>query len=317
MGKRFFRVVPPSIVAKKDKLVATDISVGCLLRLTPAQILEGRLRHLGIETPAQLSQIGILPNPSQGRIAKKNLNGWTILRRDLPRVQKTFIFYAPNFGDYSKGEHAVYQTRTIYQRDEYLPPSLTISTKVIEEASGVDRVFFIRAQIDQPIDKRSDSDLVFALSLCQESFGDCDVFEPDAGDADFLRARIVDWEILPTGHKDIVERLLSPIPGERKPLEFDKDRADFFRQVEPDNYVKGTSGFTRYVGMLFGNILLLENLSAGNAIYVIRGDWESLSKLPKMELMKLKSSDVWRVVHNPGWQVRVKALVKELAGREI
>lgn len=318
MGKRSFRKIPESISAKADKIADDEIVVGTLLKLTRAQLAEGRLAGIGVRSPDDLPVHDEPPSESQGRIARRNQSGWNVVRRDLPKVDKIFTFYAPNFGDSSKGEHEVVQVRKVYQRDEFLPPALTVSAKIIEAASGLEDVFFVRAQVVQAIEKSDKDALLFALSLCQETFGDVDVHAPTDDDVDYLKAVVVDWEILPVGDKeDAMRRLLSPIPGARRPPVMDKERVDFFRKVDPDHYVKGTSGFTRYVGMLFGELLLLENLSAGNAIYVLKGDWQNLSKLPRRELLKMKSPDVWRIVHNPGWQVRLKSLVQNLIGRNI
>lgn len=318
MGKKSFRKIPDSITAKAAKISGDEVVVGTLLKLTRQQIADGRLSGLGVTDFNDLPVSDESPSTSQGRIARRNADGWTIVRRDLPKIDKIYTFYAPNFGDSSKGEHEIVQVRKVYQRDEFLPPALTVSAKIIESATGVDQVFFIRAQIVQSIDRNDQDTLLFALSLCQETFGDIDVYDINADNIDYLKAVVVDWEILPVGQKDdVIRRLLSPIPGARRQPEMDQERVDFFKKVDPDHYVKGTSGFTRYVGMLFDDLLLLENLSAGNAIYVLRGNWQKLSKLPRRELLKMKSSDVWRVIHNPGWKIRLKSLVQNLIGRDI
>lgn len=318
MGKKSFRKIPNSILAKLEKIEGPEAVIGTLLKLTRKQLEDGRLAGLRITDPSQLPAIDEAPAPTQGRMAKRNAEGWNVVRRDLPKIEKMYTFYAPNFGDSSKGEHEIVQVRKVYQRDEFLPPALTASAKVIESATGVDQVFFIRAQITQSIDHSDKDALLFALSLCQETFGDVDIYAVDADDVDYLKAVVVDWEILPIGQKDdVIRKLLAPIPGAKRQPEMDQERVDFFKKVDPDHYVKGTSGFTRYVGMLFGDLLILENLSAGNAIYVLRGDWKNLSKLPRRELLKMKSADVWRIVHNPGWQVRLRSLVHNLIGRDI
>lgn len=318
MGKKSFRRIPDTILAKAGRIAGDEIVIGTLLKLTRQQLGDGRFSSIGISSPADFPISDLMPDRRQGRIARRNQDGWTVTRRDLPKVDKVYTFYAPNFGDSSKGEHEVVQVRKIYQRDEYLPPALSVSAKIIESATGVDDVYFIRVQISQAIGKDDLDSILFALSLCQETFGDVDVHGVDEEDIDYLKAVVVDWEILPVGNKDeVVRSLLSPIPGAKRAPEMDKERVDFFRKVDPDHYVKGTSGFTRYVGMLFGDLLILENLSAGNAIYVIYGNWAHLSKMPRRELLKMKSSDVWRIVHNPGWQVRLRSLVRALIDRDI
>ena len=70
-------------------------------------------------------------------------------------------------------------------------------------------------------------------------------------------------------------------------------------RINPKNIIKGTSGFQRYFGALFTkNLVVFENISYGNAIYVMYNDWETLSKKAGWN----KSLSYERKIHNKNWK---------------
>lgn len=78
------------------------------------------------------------------------------------------------------------------------------------------------------------------------------------------------------------------------------DRFDKVESLEPINRLIGTSGLQRYIGYQFGpDFVAFENPRVGNALYVLRGDWEALSKLSRTELLASRQGEFDRITHTP------------------
>ena len=90
------------------------------------------------------------------------------------------------------------------------------------------------------------------------------------------------------------------------------DRYTFLEKLNPVAYISGTSGFQRYFGARFAdNLVAFENLEYGNAIYVMFDDWEELSKLTRLELLKnRRGAGFERIVHRSGWKDMLEKLIK-------
>jgi hypothetical protein len=90
------------------------------------------------------------------------------------------------------------------------------------------------------------------------------------------------------------------------------DRYRVLEKLGPVAYISGTSGFQRYFGAQFvDNLVVFENLEYGNAIYVMFDNWEELSKLSRIELLKNRPGFGFeRIVHRAGWKDALKKLIK-------
>lgn len=76
--------------------------------------------------------------------------------------------------------------------------------------------------------------------------------------------------------------------------------------------ILGSDAFEGYVAFHFADleIAILECAIVGNAIYLLPGDWASLSRLTKNELLKDHAKDVTRIVHSGDWFYRLKRLMR-------
>lgn len=54
-----------------------------------------------------------------------------------------------------------------------------------------------------------------------------------------------------------------------------------------------------------------ENLRCGNALYVMYGGWQELSRLPLSELLKLSHSDFDRIIPLDGWERKFTVLISK------
>lgn len=79
----------------------------------------------------------------------------------------------------------------------------------------------------------------------------------------------------------------------------------------PRNFVAGTSGFSRYFGAQFADdLVVFENVSYGNAAYVMFDEWERLSQLSRVELLASDEHFV-RVPHANSWERRLRELIDD------
>ena len=61
--------------------------------------------------------------------------------------------------------------------------------------------------------------------------------------------------------------------------------------------------------LLQNDIVILENVRYGNAIYIFYEDWQVLSKLTKIELRNEDSRKFDRISHSPNWKNFVIAAI--------
>ncbi|MDA9930408.1 hypothetical protein N9E91_04115 [Alphaproteobacteria bacterium] len=150
-----------------------------------------------------------------------------------------------------------------------------------------------------------EEDLLININLLQENTGVHGVFPENTSDSDYLQSIEVHWEILPVGVDDDENNLIKII-GRRK-VAIDeqeiRNRYDTIKALEPRNFIKGRSGFQRYFGAQFeDNLVAFENITYGNALYVMFEDWEALSKRSRVDLIKSNAGGYVRIIHRTGWK---------------
>ena len=78
--------------------------------------------------------------------------------------------------------------------------------------------------------------------------------------------------------------------------------------LNPASIYVGIDEFEGYFVFYFPDELtaILECPIVGNAIYIIKGDWQTLSQLNKRELLTDYQMNVRRVIHKGDWFSRLK-----------
>ena len=312
-----FRCVPQAIVNQLNEITSEDVSVGCVKKIPLSDIECGKYSHIGIrlhENKVHYPAVQV-PHASNGKSSHVNLEGKEIVRKDLPKVTKTFPIESPNFGDSSKGYHTVYMNRMVYLR-EYISPKLReITIEALGNESSSEPVYIFKIMMNEVLQKSSprfEDDLLESLNLLQENVGAVGVYKSDASMADFLKTIHLHWEILPPG--DDKGNLAKIISGFKKPsAELQRNIADryvFLSKLRPVAFINGHSGFQRYFGAKFAeDLVVFENVAYGNAVYVMYEDWEALSKRSRLELLSSNNLKFDRVVHSKGWKDKVRAFV--------
>ncbi len=322
--KKNFRALPEEILAKIDELKDDDFTVSSVKRIPEADIAAGRYAHLGLVmkdgVPVFLSEQ--IPNARNGKFSRINAEGVELVLKDKPKVSKIISIESPNWGDSYNGTHTVDFVRDVYQREWFAPKELTLQIEVLGEEMKAEKTYIVRFGINEVLSRKSSrfrksphlkNDLFFDLNLLQENVGAASIFPSGATRSDYLKTVFVTWEILPPGEREetiakILGGFKSPSAEIRKKIEA---RYALLMKLKPDAFISGTSGFSRYFGAKFSDSLVVfENLEYGNAIYAMFEDWETLSKLSRVELLKGSRTGFERIVHAEGWEKRLIELVQ-------
>lgn len=319
MGKKSFRKIPAALEHRLDTWGREFVRVAAAIKLPLEDVLDHyNLQGVGVKRSPEGVEgaYEVLPSHQLGTFADRNVNGWEKKRKDLPKEIRAVSVLTPNFGDPSKGYHLVTRDVEAYPKDIYPPQLYTISISPIDYL-GRDGVI-LRGQIDQLFKPSEREQILFSLSLLQENFGAVDLVEPDISDDEIAKIVSVDWEFLPKGtREENIHRLLERAGGDEAPKDI-KDRVEFFANLAPDRLIRGTAGFSSYIGALYEDaVLVLENLQYGNALYIIKKDWENLSKLTRTELLRLPASDVSRIKHEGRWQQWAREEIKAATQKRI
>jgi hypothetical protein len=314
--RKNIRKIPPAILRKLGDYGDAQIVAAVVKKVPLSAIVAGMYEHLGITESAGTANIPpfIVPPAGQGTYSQKNLDGWEDVRKDLPKITRTYSFESPNWGDWSNGSHEVDWDRQVYRRDFHSPPERAISVEILSTELGPDPQFIVKFQVADVL-TQSHPDfrtlLFFNLNLLQENVGACDVFSADAGLPEFLGTITVEWEILPPGER---EANLAKILAGRPPDETRRaitERYDTLATLRPLSFIHGRSGFRRYFGAKFTeDLVVFENIDYGNAAYVMFERWETLSQKTRLELLAGPADGFVRVVHRPGWQGELKNIVQ-------
>jgi hypothetical protein len=313
VAQKNYRKVPTHIRSKITRLEVDDVIVASAKRINRNDLAQYAHLNFRIENGQFVQPTPTVPADTTGRYCWINVNGYEVVRKDLPKVLKSFSFDTPNWGDWSNGSHLVTQTREVYQRELIPPKELTVSVELLAEDADT---ITVKVSIDQVLSRVAadfDDDLLYNLNILQEVFGATDVFQSDTTAADFLKTVHVDWEILPAGRR--VDDVLNDMLRNKRPVTDDKrremrERLGVLARMNPIEYIAGTSEFLRYFGARFADdFVVFENLNYGNAVYVMYERWQELSRRSRIDLLRGPRNGFERIAHVDGWERRLELIL--------
>ena len=257
-------------------------------------------------TKALATQLGFEDIPTEGDsilpatlgpATTFNARGKEIVRDDLPMETLSKMIYT-SWEDWHGHTHFGIQTRDYkaYPRDLIPPPGeLLIAMRKNSEMVAVSRV----VQQNEP-----ETDIVNLLNIFLEAFPTFEIVQPDLTTP--IQVRRINWKILPQGQypferaKIALHDYLQSLPeNERAPA---AERIKVITRHNPDFIAVGLGGFSDYVvfGFTDRRRYVFESPNSGNATYVFRNDWESISHLSKREIL-LDNLQEARIIHNSRW----------------
>lgn len=318
MPKNLIRV-PRSVLQRLATFEQDDVIAATVKLISSADI--SRYEHLGLalrdgdlETPEPQP-----PNPSAGRYSNANLYGMEKVRKDLPKIKRSYGFWAPSWR--SGSFHYVSHDREVYIRDIYPPKQVNLSISLVElRGEG----FLFKFAIDQVLSRRTpnfEQELLYNLNLLQENVGVADVFESGTTLADYALSVKVDWQLLPPGTLAVDEIIAEMLRDNRSVTAQQqavmKERITVMHRLQPEAYITGTDGFLRYFGAKFGDdFVAFENSRYGNALYIMYDGWESLSQKSRIELLAGDRESYDRIEHRKGWINQLRARVQAYRARK-
>lgn len=307
-SQKNYRKIPDFIRNKLETIRSNYIRVTTLLNINLNSPNDQNYNNLFIlnnqgefEFPSVLS-----PDKLRGSYSKKNLNGYTIIHKDLPKISKTYIWEAPNFGDPTKGYHDVIRHRLIYPRTHIAPREWSIRLESL--TAGSSNIYTLKASIDIILNKEDpgfETDLLFAINLLQENVYACDVHDANTTDDQYIATRVVDWQIFPPGQKNQLLAAIGLSVGSQN-LELTNkitDRINYIESLNPREYIVGQGMNRNYIGAKFrDDLIIFENIHYGNAIYILFDNWQQLSQMSRIDIIQRSEKDFDRIFHRNGWK---------------
>ena len=303
-----YRVLPDHLKAQIHALGDSEFVFGSV-RKFDANWHAATVARLGLAEVDENAHQG-LPPAKTGRWSGWNARGWTIVWKERPRVSQTFTHQVPNYR--GNGFHDITQTRQVYQKSrwfgEQLEAYLVHDYEETDVSTGI-----VQKVFRGPFDESREHEFRYGASLSREWFGGAQVFQIGADGVPDIPNDTLTWEPLPPGTREdtreFIERKYgSSIPSRERELMI--NRLESVESLRPEKRYFGSSGMQRYIGYEFGpDFVAFENPRIGNALYVLGGNWDELSRLSRTELMTDHEGEFDRVIHTKDWLARLRVLV--------
>lgn len=303
-----FRSLPDDIKATIDSLGEVRFVFGAVRKYSDGLLTEWT-EGLGLEEVDVDLWMG-LPPESTGRWSKWNISGREIVRRDLPKVFHSWTIEAPDFR--GGGSHPVHFYRDVFQKQRLFGQQ--IEAAVVRRDEPRDSlVGTVLLTLQAPFDEDAEQVYLYAASLARTWFGSATPYALDEAGVPQVPDQSVNWEFLPGGSLDEVrEAVERKFGGSVTPREVEImiDRLAKVQSLDPEKRLVGTSGLQRYIGYMFGDdFVAFENPRVGNALYLLKGDWEALSQLSRSELLASRAGEFDRIIHSARWFEKLRLAV--------
>jgi len=156
------------------------------------------------------------------------------------------------------------------------------------------------------------------INMMLELFGSCEIVLENLAELSPAAERRVNWAMLPPGehpwdhivsHVEKVFSKKSPTVASAVLL-----RQEIIRSFEPTSIYRGLAGFSDYIAYTFPSqqIVVLESVFYGNALYVLGDNWEAVSRLTKSEIIN-GGLALERIIHSKGWVANLASALRAKA----
>lgn len=280
---------------------------------------EGNLFYIGVNIDDDIKLISenklgidsfdlgaiIFPEPTLGIMNKRNTIGDFTIDKNKPKEPYDVAFNW-TLVDWGGNTHSgtSYITKYRYHRDFIEPKEMKL---LVTEKENNEKIIIINKVFENI--QSNFEDIKFATNLLLEIFGQAETFKIEEGDniVESTDFQDLPWEVLPPGERiweafnqGITESLSA---SERTLM---KERFSFLEQFKPSNRYKGEGGYIDYVIFEYdeNGTYILESIIYGNATYILKDNWENVSKLTKKEIINGDLAED-RIVHNNRWQENI------------
>ena len=310
--------IPVFIHRKLLEFGNNDFVAACTRQFKAEDVNCGELLKFGIKIPDAGIAVGLQgvfePVASVGRFSKRNCRNMTVIHKDEPKVPRELEGVAT---DWHGGHHPFTYTRDCYRRSTIYAKHIKIAAQIIRvELDRVVVAFRVGETLNCTMSNFQDR-LLAGLNLLQENVGTCNIELAITDMSQYQHLLRANWRIFPPGTltgRELACRLLNVTEGklDDERLKEIQERYDFLMSLGAKSIIVGIDSFHGYIGAkLDGEIIVFDNVKFGNAVYILRGDWESLSKKTKRELWSMAESS-YRIQHIKGWKKSVRLRLKKL-----
>jgi hypothetical protein len=309
-----FRTLPDDIKAQIDAIGPVRFVFGAARAYSD----DVRLRWVGsldLEQVEDGAWLGV-PPASTGRWSQWNIAGRVIVRKDLPKTTRSWTIEAPDFQ--GGGTHPVDFTRDAYQRQRLYGRQIEASVVRTDEPRD-SLVGSVLHELQGPFDAALENEYLYAASLSRTWFGSATVFALDEAGVPQIPDHNFAWEFLPDGTREQIREALERKLGQGArtgEIDIMVDRLVRVNSLNPVARLVGSTGLQRYIGYQFGDdFVAFENPRLGNALYILQGDWASLSQLSRSELLASRVGEFDRIVHTSNWFDKLRLAVYDYRHR--
>jgi hypothetical protein len=251
--------------------------------------------------------------PIVGRVTRFNVEGKQVTRKDLPKETIYVSMYSTRreFRGRNRTEEVtgfVDIPRQVYKK-EVVPGT---GFEIILEAKEDDLYLLINETFNTELDLE---EATVGVNIILELVGYCEIFSGKLESYHkptqikrynwiFLESKELSWEKRKERFKRIVES------SKKSKQMVIWERLETIAEYKPDFEAIGQNGFSGYV--VFGfeekEIYVFESANIGNATYIVKGDWKSVSQMSKSEIIQNKLHE-WRLIHRNDWKGKVKEVL--------
>ena len=246
--------------------------------------------------------VTIQPSTKFGIVARRNINGYFIVRKNMPKAKRFIrtIYWEWKLynGEWQSDYRDIY--KYCYPK-EYIEP-YEIEMTLRKNKMGKE---MIATEYSSGI-----LNIKNIINLYLEVFGYCEVLdenlETSLNNTIYIRRN---WEILPPDLKININRLKKENSKDNKRKNFEQARLDTLEKYNPIERNIGKNGFQGYYAYIFENICVLENPMYGNATYIVdRERWKKSSMETKKQLINSKRF-LKKIEHNSKWFKEIEKIL--------
>lgn len=161
-----------------------------------------------------------------------------------------------------------------------------------------------------------ENNLKHILNLFLEIFGECEIIYENEK-IDYGNTIRLNWRVLPKG-KYPWEKLY---PYVKEKLENIKEtnrvvarkNIEIIAKYKPSFVAIGEAGFSGYIifGFEKSDRVILESMEVNNATYILKDDWEEISKMTKAEILQNNLYEK-RIIHTKNWETEIEKIIKKM-----
>lgn len=154
------------------------------------------------------------------------------------------------------------------------------------------------------------------INLFLEIFEECEIiFENE--NIDYGNTIRLNWRILPKGKYPweklypFVKEKLENVKENKQLME--RNNIESIAKYNPSFVAVGEAGFSGYIifGFEKSDKVILESMEIDNATYILKDNWEEISKMTKAEILQ-NSFHERRIIHSNKWNQEIEKLLKDI-----